>query len=182
MQFLTTNHWDEQLWQMAKPIYQEAFDSGAKPEKIIRNMFAKQLCYLHVLVQKNEAMAMALTGKIEQPKALLIDYIAVSQKRRKQGIGSILLTQIKSWAKNEHQLQSIIIEVESESTPENLNRIQFWQQNDFHLTDYIHKYIWVPEPYLAMYCFLEPNANPVPSGETLFQYITQFHKASFSKN
>ncbi|MHC0035442.1 GNAT family N-acetyltransferase [Pseudoneobacillus sp. C159] len=182
MEFVTTDQWDEQLWLMAEPIYKEAFHDGAKSEKIIRNMFSKKLCYLHVLKQNEEVIAMALTGKIEQPKSLLIDYIAVSQNRRSHGIGSSLLGKIKNWAKLEHNLQAIIIEVESDLTSENLKRIDYWQQNNFHLTEYIHKYIWVPEPYLAMYCLLDPNAKLATNGETLFRYITQFHKESFSRD
>lgn len=181
LDFLTIDHWDDELWKKASIVYQQAFGkSGGKPEKIIRNMFAKNLCFLHVLLDSDEAVGMAITGNISKPRALLIDYIAIRTEYRGHGIGSKLLDHIKNWCTKEKQLEVIIIEVESDHTAENQKRIQFWRNNDFQLTEYIHHYIWVPEPYLAMYCKLAPDATLPTNGEALFQYIVQFHKESFS--
>jgi GNAT superfamily N-acetyltransferase len=180
VKFITVDHWDDELWEKAKIIYEEAFGkSGAKSEKIIRNMFAKGICFLHVLFADNDAVGMAITGKLKNTNALLIDYLAVRIDNRKQGIGQRLLDYIKEWSRSQHQLEAVIIEVESEPTPENLARINFWQKNEFQLTDYIHHYIWVPEPYKAMYCKLTSNAKTPQNGEELFQLIVQFHKESF---
>jgi ribosomal protein S18 acetylase RimI-like enzyme len=181
VKFITIDHWDEELWKKAKVVYEEAFGkSGAKSEKIIRNMFAKGICFLHILFVDDEAVGMAITGKLKNTQALLIDYLAVRIENRKKGIGQKLLDYIKEWSQSEQQLEAIIIEVESERTLENLARIHFWQKNEFQLTDYIHHYIWVPEPYQAMYCMLEPNAKIPLNGEALFQLIIQFHKVSFT--
>lgn len=181
MKFITVDHWDEPLWKEAKVVYEEAFGKGgAKSEKIIRNMFAKGICFLHVLFVDDAAVGMAITGKLINTDALLIDYLAVRLEKRKQGIGQKLLDYIKEWSLEEQQLEAVIIEVESDPTPENLARIHFWQKNKFKLTDYIHHYIWVPEPYQAMYCMLEAHANIPLNGEALFQLIVQFHKESFT--
>jgi len=40
--FITVDHWDEDIWQQWKEIYHEAFGrKNAKPEKVIRNMFRR---------------------------------------------------------------------------------------------------------------------------------------------
>jgi ribosomal protein S18 acetylase RimI-like enzyme len=183
VKFITVDHWDDELWGKAKIIYEEAFGkSGAKSEKIIRNMFAKRICFLHVLFDDDDAVGMAITGKIKNKNALLIDYLAVRIDYRKQGIGQRLLDYIKEWSISKQQLEMVIIEVESDPTPENLARIKFWQKNKFQLTDYIHHYIWVTEPYKAMYCKLASDAKTPQNGEELFQLIVQFHKESFTLN
>jgi ribosomal protein S18 acetylase RimI-like enzyme len=180
VKFITVDHWDDELWGKAKIIYEEAFGkNGAKSEKIIRNMFAKRICFLHVLFINDEIVGMAITGKLKNTNALLIDYLAVRINKRKQGIGQRLLDYIKEWSISEQQLGAVVIEVESDPTQENLARINFWQKNEFQLTDYIHHYIWVPEPYKAMYCKLASDAKTPQNGEELFQLIVQFHKESF---
>jgi GNAT superfamily N-acetyltransferase len=181
VEFITVDHWDDSLWEKASIIYEEAFGTtGAKSEKIIRNMFAKEICFLHVLIIDGVAVAMAITGKLKNTRSLLIDYIAVRIENRKQGIGQKLLNHIKEWSKSKQHLEAILIEVESDPTPENLARINFWQKNKFQLTDYIHQYIWVPEPYKAMYCKLVSDAKIPHNSEALFQLIVQFHKESFT--
>ena len=62
-------------------IYHEAFgEKGAKPEKVIRNMFHKQMCYFHIAQNESECYAIALSGKLKGTKLLLIDYLAVREK------------------------------------------------------------------------------------------------------
>jgi GNAT superfamily N-acetyltransferase len=181
VRFITVDQWDDGLWEKANTVYEEAFGkSGAKTEKIIRNMFTKGICFLHILFVDDDAIGMAITGKLKHTRYLLIDYLAVRFDNRRHGVGKRLLDYIKEWSKLEHQLEAIIIEVESDPTPENLARIKFWQKNEFQLTDYIHHYIWVPEPYLAMYCLLDAQAKIPKNGEALFQLIVQFHKESFT--
>ncbi len=180
MEFLTIDEWDEELWQMAEPVYQQAFRAhGGKSEKIIRSMFKKKMCHLQVVIDQSEAIAMALTGKLETLNALLIDYLAVREDRRKQGIGHMFTEYIKNWAGTAGHLDGIMIEVESEVTPTNLKRTHFWQQCGFTITDYVHTYVWVPEPYRAMYLNLHPQAKMPQDGKTLFQHISQFHNKAY---
>ncbi len=88
MEFKTINQWDEAMWQRTKDIYLDAFEKhGGKPEKIIRNMFAKGLCCLHVLQENGTIAAMALSGLLEGTEIILIDYFAVKQQYRGQGVG-----------------------------------------------------------------------------------------------
>lgn len=180
MKFNTIEQWDEETWSKVKSIYMQAFaEKGAKPEKIIQNMFRKQICFLHTLEEEEQVLAMALTGRLTGCKSLLIDYLAVNEAIRGEGIGYKMMGEIKNWANREGTFKGLVIEVEADKTPENLERIEFWKSCGFSLTEYIHQYIWVPEPYRAMYLKLLPEASLSENGEELFAYIGNFHKESY---
>ena len=179
MKYQTYDQWNDEIWADAGFIYKQAFkDKGAKPEEIIRNMFQKGICYLHVGYMEDRIVAMAITGKFTEMDALLIDYLAVHPDFQSQGLGKKMVDYIHEWSLS--NFDALIIEVEAEKTPVNMKRIHFWQKCGFTLTDYIHHYIWVPEPYRAMY--IQTNSKHVEfSGEELFKHIGKFHKASFQK-
>jgi GNAT superfamily N-acetyltransferase len=180
LDFHTYESWDEAIWLKVEPIYDQAFaENGRKNKKIIRKLFEKQMCYLHVGMVDSDVIAMALTGKVEHTPVLLIDYLAVREDRRIQGLGQEFMHDIKTWASSK-QYDRIIIEIESDTNPTNLSRFYFWEKCGFTITDYIHHYIWVPEPYQAMYLNLRPNPALPKDGETLFKQITQFHKIAYS--
>lgn len=180
MEHKVINEWDESLWNEVEVIYEEAFPlEGKKSRDIIRRMFAKRMCQLHTLVSGAGIVGMALTGIDQKANALIIDYIAVRKDFRGKGLGRQLLELIKSWASSVAGCTGIIVEVESEPTEENLERIRFWERNGFHLTPYVHQYIWVPEPYQAMYLNFD-ESNPLPEdGKTLFRSITRFHEKAY---
>lgn len=157
----------------------EAFGKGAKPEKIIRNMFQKQMCFFHIAQDESDVYAIALSGKLQGTKMLLIDYLAVREKHRNQGIGSMMMDYIKSWSLTNRKFESIVIEVEAENTTENLARIQFWKKCGFTLTEYNHHYRVVPEPYQAMFLKLVPEAVMPEHGEEFFRWIERFHQKCF---
>lgn len=182
MDFFTTEKWNETLWKKAKGIYLGAFgDKGGKPEKIIKNMFSQGICYLHVWVEAESAVAMALTGRVQGTPILLIDYLAVRQDLQGKGIGLFCVEKLKEWALSK-KYEAILLEVESEETPDNLSRIRFWKKGGFViLDDYTHHYIWVPEPYKAMWHPLKPETVQMNTGREAFGYITAFHKESFRK-
>lgn len=180
MDFITVDHWDEDIWQQWKEIYHEAFGrKNAKPEKVIRNMFRMNMCYFHLAEDEGRIQAIALSGKLEETTSLVIDYLAVSKNARKQGIGTQMVNYLKRWAKDNHHFDSIIIEVEAEETEENTERVEFWKQCGFEATSYIHHYKVVPEPYRAMYHKLVPVAFIPEKAETIFQYLSQFHQKCF---
>jgi GNAT superfamily N-acetyltransferase len=183
LQFITFDQWNDELWQKVLPIYEHAFaGKGAKPEKIIINMFRKHICYLHVGLFGDDVVAMALTGGLKEIRALLIDYLAVAENFQNQGLGREMVDHIKEWCLAEGKFESIVLETEAEDTPENLARIHFWGKCGFTLTDYIHLYIWVPETYRAMFVKLVPNTDLPENGEDLFRYIGEFHKTSFQSS
>ncbi|GLX67982.1 GNAT family N-acetyltransferase [Paenibacillus glycanilyticus] len=181
--FKTLDVLDDRFWPLAKKLYEQSFPKeGRKPDSVIAGMFRKMDCFLHILYEDDEVQAMALTGLTGSGRILLIDYIAVHNGRRGEGIGSRLIQAITEWARQE-KLDGLLIEVESERKKENEQRIKFWEKNGFTLTDYEHPYIWVPEPYRAMYKQLNEESGWLgdKSGKKLFRYITGFHEKAYSK-
>ena len=183
MEFFTADQWDETLWLKVKEIYDEAFSGhGGKPEKIIRNMFAKGICFLHFALEGSDVVGMALTGSLGCSEILIIDYLTVRKEMRGRGFGKEFFKYIKAWAAEQGRYKRILIEVECENTTENIARINFWKKCGFILADeYTHHYIWVPEPYQAMVLCLRKDSRVPLNGEDLFKYITAFHKESFRK-
>lgn len=180
MEFTTVEQWDEELWKKWRVVYHQTFgEKGAKPEKIIRNMFRKQMCFFHIAQGESEIYAIALSGKLRGTRILLIDYLAVREKDRNRGVGRMMIDYIKSWSITDRKFESIVIEVEAENTAENLARIQFWKKCGFMLIEYIHHYRVVPEPYQAMFLKLVPEAEVPENGEEFFTRIERFHRESF---
>jgi GNAT superfamily N-acetyltransferase len=178
--YVTVTDWDEQIFKKWMSIYDEAFGgSNAKPEAVIRNMILKQLGQLHLLMDNEEVIAVALTGELQQSRLLLMDYFAVKGNRQNQGMGKKLVEYIKEWAYTIHGNEGLVIEVEAEESIENNNRIQFWAKCGLVETDYVHHYKVVPEPYKAMYVKFVPHAKLPESMEDLFQLFSQFHQKSF---
>lgn len=170
--------WNEEIWQKASPLYLEAFgDKGAKPVKIIKNMFAQGIAELHVGYNKSIPVVMSLTGKLVSNQMLIIDYLAVSEKERGYGLGKHFVDYLRQKAAAEGY-QKLIIEAESKETLDNRRRISFWQSCGFLLTEYVHHYVWVPESYRAMYLPLIADSRKT-TGEELFVYINTFHRLSF---
>lgn len=171
--------WNEARWTMVENIYEQAFPHGRKSRAIIQRMFERSMCQIHTLSAGRDIVGMALTGHVQQYKALIIDYIAISMHSRGKGYGHLLLERIKQWAQSLEHCLGIVVEVESGTTDEIKRRIRFWNTNGFHLTHYVHQYIWVPEPYQAMVYHFDQK-QPLPNdGESLFRIITHFHRRAF---
>jgi GNAT superfamily N-acetyltransferase len=181
MKFITTKQWDEDLWQKTRTIYNVAFGEHAtKPEKIIRNMFARGLSALHVLMEEDKVLAMALTGTIPNSRVLVLDYLAVHKDMRGQGIGKEFFDYIKEWARSESQYNRILVEVECDETPGNLARIHFWEKCGFQLLDdYKHCYKWGPQNYMAMVLNLKGKTATLLNGEDCLRFMASFHKESY---
>lgn len=178
MNIKTVDTWDDEFWQDVSPLYMEAFgDKGAKPVKIIQNMFAQGIAELHVAYHDSSAVVMALTGKLVSDRVMIIDYLAVSEKKRGHGLGQRFVDYLRTKAAAEGY-EKLMIEVESEKAPDNQKRIHFWQSCGFVLTEYVHHYIWVPETYQAMYFPLVADSRKV-TGKELFASINAFHRLSF---
>jgi GNAT superfamily N-acetyltransferase len=182
MDFYTTAEWDEDIWDKAEQIYEQAFPKdGRKSRDIIRRMFEKNMCHLHIANHCTEVIAMALTALDKQTCVLIIDYIAIREDHRSKGYGKLFLNYIKKWTETTCCI-GIIVEVEAEPSLENIRRIRFWEECGFRITEYIHHYIWVPEPYRAMYLNIN-QVNRLPEdGEKLFRYINEFHKKAYGKS
>ena len=180
MEFKTVEQWDEEVWGKWREVYYEAFgETKAKPEKIILNMFRKQMCFFHIVQNKSEVQAIALSGKLQGTRMLLIDYLAVREKDRNQGIGRMMMEYMKTWSTSTRKFESIVIEVEAEKTSKNLARIRFWEKCGFTLTEYIHHYRVVPEPYQAMFIKLVSEAYCRRKGKRCLPSLSDFIKSLF---
>ncbi|MFC4597713.1 GNAT family N-acetyltransferase [Cohnella hongkongensis] len=181
MEHCATDRWDEAMWAEADVIYREAFPRhGRKSEAIVRRMFERGLCALHVWREQGAAAAMALTAFDDRSGALIVDYLAVGRVWRGRGVGSRCIGQLRNWAlAAKPDCRGIVIEVEAEETEENAGRIRFWTNAGFRLTDYVHAYVWVPETYRAMALSFDP-ASPLPDdGRELFKAITRYHERAY---
>lgn len=182
----TIDVWNEEIWKKASSVYEEAFGRhGAKSTIVIRNMFRKQMCSLHLVVDKTESnsevIGMAITGKLGALHALLIDYLAIKQTYRNKGIGALFVHYIKDLAQSKLDCDSMILEIEVTDDPVHQLRIKFWEKCGFHLTDYIHDYKVVPEPYQAMYQKLTPDSKITADGKELFKHLGNFHRKCFQE-
>ncbi|WP_310551185.1 GNAT family N-acetyltransferase [Paenibacillus glufosinatiresistens] len=177
--------WDEAVWAEIRPIYEEAFPHGAKPERVLRAMLERRLASLAVGRLEGEAVGFALSGTVplaEEASSLrLIDYLAVRSDLRSRGIGARLVEELERRDRRSGEAIGFLIEAEAGETPEDHSRNRFWERLSFVPTEYVHTYIWVPEPYRAYVRPLDP-AQPVPrDGRALFQCIETFHKAAFMR-
>ncbi|MCZ8519927.1 MULTISPECIES: GNAT family N-acetyltransferase [Paenibacillus] len=182
MEFITRGQWDQKLWDQMEPVYHEGFPPhGRKPVRVIRSAVEKGGGFLHAGREREAVAAMALTGKLAEIRALLIDYIAVGEAVRSGGMGHRFLNEIKAWAQDQG-LEGIVIEIECEETPVNRRRSSFWEKNGFQrVGDYVHQYIWVPEPYQAMVYAFDSSAELLRrDGETLFRLMGGFHAKAYS--
>ncbi|MBW4841708.1 MAG: GNAT family N-acetyltransferase [Paenibacillaceae bacterium] len=179
--FNTLTEWDRACWDKLGPIYREAFPHGAKPEKVLRSMLDRRIASLHAGLLEGEPVAMAITGFNggQGVKRFILDYMAVRQDLRGQGLGRLFFSQIRDFADQDPQAEAILIEAEAEDTEMNRERLRFWLHCGFIATPYVHQYIWVPEPYRALYLPLKDDFTLTDDGKTLFRDITSFHHQSF---
>ncbi|WP_438432646.1 GNAT family N-acetyltransferase [Gorillibacterium sp. sgz500922] len=185
--FTTFEQWEKSRWKELAPIYKDSFPHGAKPERILRRMVDRGLASLHGAYEGDRPTGMAITGFSRTESAgkphcrLLIDYLAMEREARGQGIGRQFFGYLRDWAVQTAEVDSVLIEAEAEDTPENRERLRFWEGLGFEPNAYVHQYRWVPEPYRALLLPLHPGV-PVPEdGEALFKEITRFHSLSFGR-
>ncbi|SFB43867.1 hypothetical protein SAMN05216312_10890 [Cohnella sp. OV330] len=170
---------DDSSWRQALALYREAFPAeGRKPDAILERMFKKRISMLATGIEEGKMKAMAICGVLAKPKLLLIDYLAVRAIDRGQGTGTRFVSMIAEWAKSQ-ALDGLLIEAEADDTQENETRVRFWEKCGFLRTEYVHQYIWVPEPYRALVRYFEPERFATPDGEALFRHISEFHGRSF---
>lgn len=180
--YRSTSQWDEAMWRAIEPVYQMGFaEHSRKPKTILECLLERGGGRLHAGYAGNEAIAMGISGYDSELEAMVIDYLTVHPDWRGRGLGQWFLNQLRGEAEQNPGCKGIILEAEADDTPVNQSRIRFWTTCGFQLTDYIHTYIWVPEPYRAMSLSFD-SASPLPTdGEALFGAITRFHKQAYRR-
>jgi len=175
LQCSTLSVWDERAWKQVEPIFDEAFPpQGRKTARMVRKIVETSAGFLHIGLEDDRPVAMAVTGKLPELNALLIDYIAVTSAFRSRGVGAAMTAFLADEAAA-RGFEALVIEIEADDTTENAARERFWTSAGFVRTDYVHAYRWVPEPYRALYKELRPDAPLPHDGESLFRAITSFH-------
>jgi GNAT superfamily N-acetyltransferase len=180
--FYTLDCWDEGEWCRAAPIFEDGFPpQGRKTSAMIRKILDRSEGYLHLCAIEEDLVAMAVTGKLPEINALLIDYVAVQRSRRGEGIGRRMIKYIGREAlRSGHR--GMVIEIEAEPNVANESRRRFWLSLGFLPTKYVHQYRWVPEPYQAMYLEWGDQAALPHDGRALFGSITGFHEKIYRKH
>jgi GNAT superfamily N-acetyltransferase len=199
MTYLTLSHLNHPLWPEARRIYEEAFPPHSrKPEPLIGSMLERGLALVHILAAEPSAddsadglgvVAMAIAGSSGGGCVLVVDYLAVDIGARGKGYGTCLIAEIDRWAGRHTGALALVVEAESEPSDENRRRLRFWEQAGFQATEYIHQYIWVPEPYRALYRPLSSGGGLTPDeemlfreggGQQLFRWISEFHRRGYN--
>lgn len=171
---------EDNVWTEALSLYHQAFPAqGRKPDAILKRMLDSGISLLATFTESQVMKAMAVCGVLDKPKLLLLDYLTVRETVRGQGTGGAFVARLADWARSQG-LRGLLVEAEAEDTPENEARLRFWENCGFVRTDYIHQYIWVPEPYRALILCFESGGSRPPEGQTLFRHISEFHRRSFS--
>lgn len=175
LEFVTMERWDESTWERTESLYEEAFPlDGTKTARMLRSGVERGVAQFHVSRSGNSVEAMAYTGIVGNGIVLLIDYLAVSEELRGSGTGTRFIEYLKEWGRR-RGVTHVLIEVEAERGEEHDRRRRFWVKNGFRLVDYVHRYIWVPEPYQAMVCSLQGASYGLGEGPELFRMIGGFH-------
>lgn len=181
MSFHTYDHLEIPEREEVMDLFHDAFPSGRKPDRIIEATFLKKMGFLHLESEEGKVLAMAFTGPVADDSLLLIDYLAVRQDVRRKGIGQRFVEKIAAWARWEKHFFGLLIEIDATPGAEYVQRVRFWEKCGFLLTDYIHHYKVVPEPYQALYLPFDPKVEPEDDGRSLFRHIEGYHRKVFAK-
>lgn len=181
MSFHTWDHLDIPEREAVLALFHESFPAGRKPDRIIEATFRKKMGYLHLESEDGAVLAMAFTGPLPDANLLLIDYLAVRPELRGQSIGQRFVRNIAEWARAEMNMSGLLLEIDATPGEAYEQWIRFWQKCGFILTDYIHHYKVVPEPYQAMYLPFDPTVQPADDGRSLFRHISGFHRKAFAR-
>ncbi|MEJ8307167.1 GNAT family N-acetyltransferase [Saccharibacillus sacchari] len=187
LELRTSAEWNDALWAQIFPIYSASFPAHIrKPERIVRDMLNVMDAFLHVGLSEGVPCSMAVTGLSSDKRLLIVDYLAVSPGFRQRGAGKQTTDALADWARETYGVSGLLLEAEVDNSKESRDRQRFWERCGFESTEYVHRYVWVPEKYRAMLLDLqsdtERSAEPLSrDGKQLFRQIEAFHKLSFKK-
>jgi len=116
-------------WLKVYTLYQSAFPaSEKKPFSMIRTMHKKGKSDVWYCVENGKFAGLVIT--INGPDKILLDYLAVAEKRRGQGIGSGILKKMREqYAGKGVFLEIEIVDEAAENYEERKRRKQFYLSN-----------------------------------------------------
>lgn len=110
--------------------------SELKPLKLLLDCRKKGLYKCFGLFDAGELKAYAYLANYKEEDVILLDYLAVISDIRGKGYGSIMLTELKNYYKNNTKVKAVIIEAESirsakddEQIKLREKRIRFYKRN-----------------------------------------------------
>lgn len=124
-------HQSEELAQVLK-IYETAFPENEKQDfDTIIQRINDQREQLFVFKKEDEVLAFALLFRLNSKDFLLLDYLAIKASNRRQGLGGIMLDQLKQLAATQNR--SLLLEVDDPDFGEDrglkIKRVLFYKKN-----------------------------------------------------
>jgi GNAT superfamily N-acetyltransferase len=162
-------------------LLQDFHVSEVKPFELIEKLIQqdKYLCY--GFFEEKEPFGYAYFAKSDQEQALLLDYFAVVEEHRSNGLGSSFLAEIKNALKGKYSV--LFAEVENPSyAVDELNksirtrRIEFYLRNGFTVSN-IQSRILTDE-----YLILTLDLGGQHQDDSSFNELQQIYLASFGKD
>lgn len=121
-------------WNKLVGLYEQAFPVNERqPNQVIANRLEQKECKLYVADMNNTFLGFAILWNFESNEILFLDYLAVDENYRNQGIGKFLMAKlIDEASENKYRL---LIEIENPNEGGNLeernSRYEFYKRFGF---------------------------------------------------
>lgn len=142
-------------WLQIRMLYQEAFPiTERKPFSMIYKMQQKGKTDVWYFKEHGKFIGFATT--VNGDNVILLDYLAVSKKRRHHGFGSQILKELQNY----YQPKGLLIEIErvyehADNSQERINRKRFYLSNDMKELQVYANLFGVDMELLGYHCQLD---------------------------
>ncbi|MEE1186914.1 MAG: GNAT family N-acetyltransferase [Acutalibacteraceae bacterium] len=115
-------------------ILKESFPKAERRTKQGQKALFKKECYKVFAIRDNDSCIKAFITVYDLNFFAFVEHFAVSKNYRNQGLGALVLTELKKMIK-----KPVILEVEPPDTDMAKRRIEFYKRNGFFLNDYFYE-------------------------------------------